>query len=79
MIPVYGFRLLIFLSFSEVVVDTVKTTSYNVARDIIYEWGTCTGAIKRLRLEIVNIETMHQLLVVKKYFKRNVCLFHFLK
>jgi hypothetical protein len=41
-----------------------------------YEWGTCTGAIRRLRLEIVNIETMHQLLVVE-YFKRSVCLFHF--
>jgi hypothetical protein len=29
-----------------------------VASRIIYEWGTCTGATRRLRFEIVNIEIM---------------------
>jgi hypothetical protein len=38
------------------VVDNLKVTSYNVASRIIYEWGTCTGAIRRLKFEIVNIE-----------------------
>jgi hypothetical protein len=59
--PVYGFRLTIFRPFGEhlskrSVVDNGKVTSYNVASRIIYEWGTCTGAIRRLRFEIVNIE-----------------------
>jgi hypothetical protein len=34
---------------------------------IIYEWGTCTGAIRRLRFEIVNIEIMQHVFVNKKY------------
>ena len=38
------------------VVDNFKVTSYNVASRIIYEWGTCTSAIRRPRFEIVNIE-----------------------
>jgi hypothetical protein len=42
------------------VFDNFKVTSYNVASRIIYKWGTCTGAIRRLRFEIVNIEiTQH--------------------
>jgi hypothetical protein len=32
---------------------------------IIYEWGTCTGAIRRLRFEIVNIEIMQHVFVIK--------------
>jgi hypothetical protein len=38
------------------VVDNFKVTSYNVTSRIIYEWGTCTGAIRRLIFEIVNID-----------------------
>jgi hypothetical protein len=34
---------------------------------IIYEWGTCTGAIRRLRFEIVNIEIMQHVFVNKTY------------
>ena len=37
---------------------------------IIYEWGTCTCAIRRFRLEIVNIEILQHILVVK-YFDCN--------
>ena len=33
---------------------------------IIYEWGTCTGVIRRLRFEIVNIEIMQHVFVNKK-------------
>jgi hypothetical protein len=33
---------------------------------IIYEWGTFTGAIRRLRFEIVNIEIMQRVFVIKK-------------
>jgi hypothetical protein len=32
---------------------------------VIYEWGTCTGAIRRLRFEIVNIEIMQHVFVIK--------------
>jgi hypothetical protein len=42
-----------------------KVTSYNVASRIIYEWGTCTGAFRRLRFNIVNIEIMQHVFVVK--------------
>ena len=28
-------------------------------------WGTCTGAIRRLRFEIVNIEIMQHMFVIK--------------
>ena len=38
-----------------------------MASRIIYEWETGTGAIKRLRIEIVNIEIMQHVLVIK-YF-----------
>jgi hypothetical protein len=41
--------------------------TYNLASRIIYEWGTCTGAIRRLRFEIVNVEIMQHVFVVK-YF-----------
>ena len=47
------------------VVDNFKVTSYNVASRIIYEWGTCTGAIGRLRFEIVNIEITQHMFVIK--------------
>ena len=49
------------------VVDNFKVTSYNVTSRIIYEWGTCTGAIRRLRLvfEIANIEIMEHVFVNK--------------
>ena len=49
------------------VVDNCKVTSYNMGSQIIYEWGTCTGAIRRLRFEIVNIEIMQHVFVNKKY------------
>jgi hypothetical protein len=65
MFPVYGFRLMIFRPFGEHlrrgVVDNFKITSR-----IIYQWGTCTGAISRLRFEIVNIEIMQHVFVIKK-------------
>jgi hypothetical protein len=68
--PVYGFRLTIFRPFGEHiswrgVVDNFKITSYNVASRIIYEWGTCTGAIRRLGFEIINIEIMQHVFVIK--------------
>jgi hypothetical protein len=46
------------------VVDNFKVTSYNVVSRIIYEWGTCTGAIRWLRFEIVNIEIMQHVIVI---------------
>jgi hypothetical protein len=39
----------------------------NVASRIIYELGTCTGAIRRLRFDIVNIEIMQHVFVIKKF------------
>jgi hypothetical protein len=39
--------------------------SYNVVSRNIYEWGTCTGATRRLRFEIVNIEIMQHVFVIK--------------
>jgi hypothetical protein len=70
MFSVYGFRLTIFSPFGEHlswrdVVDNFKVTRYNVASRIIYEWGTCTGAIRRLRFEVVNIEIMQHVFVIK--------------
>ena len=60
MLPVYGFGLTIYIvllaNTSRRKVDNVKVISYSVANRIIYEWKTCTDAIWRLRLEIVNIE-----------------------
>ena len=47
------------------VVDNFKITSYNVANRIIYEWGTCTCAIRRFRFEIINIEIMQHVFVIK--------------
>ena len=51
-------------------------TSYNVANRIIYEWGTCAGAIRRLTLEVDNIEITQDLLIVKYVgFKRHgICI-----
>ena len=46
------------------IVDNFKVTSYNVASRIIYDWGTCTGAIRRLRFEIVNIEITQHMFVI---------------
>jgi hypothetical protein len=60
--PVYGFRLTIFRPFGEhlskrSVVDNGKVTviTWPVGLYMNGE-GTCTGAIRRLRFEIVNIE-----------------------
>ena len=65
MFPVYGFRLMIFRSFvGRGVVDNFKITSHKVTCRIIYQWGTCTGAISRLRFEIVNIEIMQRVFVI---------------
>jgi hypothetical protein len=70
MFPVYGFRLTIFRPFGEHlprgVVDNFKITSHKVTSWNIYQWGTCTGAIGRLRFEIVNIEIMQHVFVIKK-------------
>ena len=67
MFPVYGFRLMIFRPFvGRGVVDNFKITSHKVTCRIIYQWGTCTGAISRLRFEIVNIEIMQRVFVAKK-------------
>ena len=49
------------------VVDNFKVTSYNVASRIIYEWGTCTGATRRLRFEIVKIEIMEHAFVINSF------------
>jgi hypothetical protein len=51
------------------VVDNFKVTSYNVASRIIYEWGTCTGAIRRLRFEIVNIEITQHMFVINFFLR----------
>ena len=53
MFAVYGFRLTIFRPFGEHIsktgiVDSFMVTINNVASRIIYEWETCTGAIRRL-------------------------------
>jgi hypothetical protein len=42
---------------------------YNVASRIIYEWGTCTGAVRRLRFEFVNIEITQHMINWKHNFK----------
>jgi hypothetical protein len=67
--PVYGFRLTIFRPFGEHLswrgaVYNLKVTSYNVGSRIIYEWGTCTGAVRRLRFEFVNIEITQHMFVI---------------
>ena len=66
MFPVYGFRLTIFRPFGEHisqrgVVNNAKVTSYDVVSRIIYEWRTCTSAIRRDRFKIVNIEIMQHI------------------
>jgi hypothetical protein len=50
---------------SKIFVDNFKVTSYNVASRIIYEWGTCAGVIRRLRFEIINIEIVQHMFVIK--------------
>ena len=37
------------------VVDNFKVTSYNVVSRIIYERGTCTGAIRRLKFALTTV------------------------
>jgi hypothetical protein len=49
------------------VADNFKVTNYNVASRIIYEWGTCTGAIRRLRFELVNIEIMQYVFIINAF------------
>jgi len=34
---------------------------------IICEWGTCTGAIRRLRFELVNIEIMQYVFIINAF------------
>jgi hypothetical protein len=46
-------------------IQIIKVTSYNVVSRIIYEWGTCTDAIRRLRFEIVKIGIMQHVFVIK--------------
>ena len=75
MFPIYGIRLTIFRSIVEHlsqrgVFNNVKVNSYSVASRIIYELRTSTGAIRCLRLEVVNIEIM-QHVFVDKYFGCN--------
>ena len=43
---------------------------------MIYEWGTCTDGIKRLRFEIVNIEIMQHVFVVKYFccYRYDLCI-----
>jgi hypothetical protein len=43
MFPVYGFRLTIV---RPLCFDIFKVNSYDVTSRVIYEWGTCTGAIR---------------------------------
>ena len=47
------------------VVDNFKVTRYTVVSRIIYEWGTSTGAIRRLNLEVVNTEITQHMFVIK--------------
>jgi len=70
MFPIYGIRLTVFRFIVVCVFNNVKVNSYNVASRIIYEWRTSTGAIRWLRLEVVNIEIM-QHVFVDKYFGCN--------
>jgi hypothetical protein len=51
---------------SRSVVDNFKVSRYNVASRNIYERGTCTGANRRLRFEVVNIGIMQHVFVIKK-------------
>ena len=62
-----GSRYLVHLAnTSRGVVDNFKVTRDNVA-SLIYEWGTCTGVIRRLRFEDVNIEIMQHVFVIKTF------------
>ena len=38
-----------------------------MASRIICEWGTCTGAIRRLRFELVNIEIMQYVFIINAF------------
>ena len=40
-----------------------------MASRIIYEWGTCTGGIRMLRFEIVNIEIMQCVFVINNFWR----------
>jgi len=50
-----------------------------MASRIIYEWGTCTGAIRRLRFEIVSIEIMQHMFVVKYFccYRYGICIWYY--
>jgi hypothetical protein len=53
-------------SVSSLIQIIIKKLSGSMStRRIIYEWGTCTGAIRRLRFEVVNIEIMQHVFVIK--------------
>jgi hypothetical protein len=43
----------------------VKINIYNVDSQSIYEWGNLQGAIRRYKLEVVNIEILLPVLVVE--------------
>ena len=47
------------------VVDNIKVISYTMSNRILYEWRTCICTIKTLRLEMVNVENLQHVLVVK--------------
>jgi hypothetical protein len=49
------------------VIDNFKVTSYNMTSWIIYEWETCTGAVRSLIFEIVNIEITQHMFVIKHF------------
>ena len=55
----------------------LKSPVINVASWIIYKWGTCTGATRRLRFEIVNIETMQHVFVIEYfcYYRYGICIY----
>ena len=47
--------------------DNVDVTGNNVASLIIYELGTSTSAIRKFGLEVVNIEILENVLIIKKF------------
>jgi hypothetical protein len=56
------------LSFANKGLDGINLGNIlNVASRIIYECGNCTGAIRRLRFEIVNIEITQHVFVIKHF------------
>jgi hypothetical protein len=52
MSPIYEIRPMIFQTFGN-----------NVVIRMICKWGTCTWAIRRFRLQIVNAEIPHHVLI----------------